>query len=155
MASKRLRAFSSNEGEDLKVDMSPMIDMVFLLLIFFIVNSVIIIVKQDDEVKIAYADDRFSIEQKDGNGRIVLNIREDGTITPEAFQTISFGEGDDEGVQDYLEKRRKEEELNSYKPVLHLRSDAGSEFKHTRRVLRLAANAGLNQVAYSTSPQDK
>ena len=41
----------ADDGDELAIDMSPMIDMVFLLLIFFLVNATMIIVKQDAAVK--------------------------------------------------------------------------------------------------------
>ena len=43
MASSKLRATQQEQEDDTQVEMSPMIDMVFLLLIFFIVNSTLII----------------------------------------------------------------------------------------------------------------
>ncbi len=155
MASKRLRSFAANEGEGLKVDMSPMIDMVFLLLIFFLVNAVLIIVKQDENVNIAYASEQFSSQQEEGNGRIVLNVYEDGSFTPEAGSTTPFLEGDDNAIFDYLTKRREEEEQLGYRDsmVLHLRSDSQSAFRHTRKILSIAGRAGLKRVAYSTSPK--
>jgi biopolymer transport protein ExbD len=39
MASNRLRAVNAAKQEEGKMDMSPMIDMVFLLLLFFLVVS--------------------------------------------------------------------------------------------------------------------
>ena len=51
MASSKLRKSSAGEEDECNLDMSPMIDMVFLLLIFFIVNATAIIVKTDPEVK--------------------------------------------------------------------------------------------------------
>ncbi|MDB4620262.1 biopolymer transporter ExbD, partial [Akkermansiaceae bacterium] len=39
MASNRLRAVNAGDDEEGKMDMSPMIDMVFLLLLFFLVVS--------------------------------------------------------------------------------------------------------------------
>jgi biopolymer transport protein ExbD len=50
MASSKLRGASAGHDEEAKLDMSPMIDMVFLLLIFFIVNATAIIVKTDPKV---------------------------------------------------------------------------------------------------------
>ena len=50
MASKKLHRAAAGSNDELQVDMSPMIDMVFLLLIFFIVASTVIVVKQDPEV---------------------------------------------------------------------------------------------------------
>ena len=39
MATDRLRAVNKDDGEPAEMDMSPMIDMVFLLLLFFLVVS--------------------------------------------------------------------------------------------------------------------
>ena len=51
MASSKLRKSSAEPDENMPMDMSPMIDMVFLLLIFFIVNATAIIVKTDPNVE--------------------------------------------------------------------------------------------------------
>jgi biopolymer transport protein ExbD len=72
MSSKKLRNTQAGEGEELKVDMSPMIDMVFLLLIFFIVNASIVIVKMDKKVKIPIAVNAKKQESK--KGRIVITV---------------------------------------------------------------------------------
>ena len=45
------KAYTGLDEEEAKIDMSPMIDMVFHLLIFFIVNATAIIVQTDPEVK--------------------------------------------------------------------------------------------------------
>ncbi len=62
MASSKLRKISSAGDDEAKIDMSPMIDMVFLLLIFFIVNATAIIVQTDPEVTPPVA--KNSLEQK-------------------------------------------------------------------------------------------
>ena len=51
MASEKLKEAMEAQGDDAKMDMSPMIDMVFLLLIFFMVASTLIINKLDPNVK--------------------------------------------------------------------------------------------------------
>ena len=57
MASSKLIAAAAGPDEDLKMDMSPMIDLVFLLLIFFMVNSTLIVVRIDqNEVTIEHND---------------------------------------------------------------------------------------------------
>ena len=72
MASKKLRSAQEGEHDDTQVDMSPMIDMVFLLLIFFLVNATLIIVKMDKRVKVPIA--KFSTKQESKLGRIVMNV---------------------------------------------------------------------------------
>jgi len=88
MASKssKLRKAIAGGDDEGKIDMSPMIDMVFLLLIFFIVNATAIIVRTDPEVLPPVA--KNSIRQEDGRGRIVVNVRKDGTYTNEKFEIL-------------------------------------------------------------------
>lgn len=151
MASKRLRAANAEQGEDLKVDLSPMIDMVFLLLIFFIVNASMVIVAQDPNVDIPVARAAHSLEQTQKNGRIVVNIYEDGTFATELGRDSQpFADDDDQAIFDYLEKRKDAEKLKGYTPVLHLRGDKASVFKHARKVIRIAGNAGINEVKFAT-----
>jgi len=78
--SNKLRKLNAKPEEELKMDMSPMIDMVFLLLIFFIVVSTPMVVKMDAKVKPSVA---YNAKQpEDKHGRIVVNVRSDGTIYP-------------------------------------------------------------------------
>jgi len=128
--------------------MSPMIDMVFLLLIFFIVNATAIIVKTDPEVKPPVAKNALLQENKEG--RIVVNVRNDGTYTAEDF-TILPDEG---AIKDYVQKARDKIEQLSIVPRLHLRGDKESLFKHGRVAVRAAAAAGVNQVLFATFIRD-
>ena len=56
------------QGKTLKVDMSPMIDLVFLLLIFFMVSSTLITFRKDPDGKIPIA---TAETKKGGAGRAV------------------------------------------------------------------------------------
>jgi biopolymer transport protein ExbD len=78
MASNKLRSAMAGDEGELAIDMSPMIDMVFLLLIFFLVNASMIIVEMDPNVKPPVASHAKEARQR--LGRIVINIREDGTL---------------------------------------------------------------------------
>ncbi|MGJ8676769.1 MAG: ExbD/TolR family protein [Akkermansiaceae bacterium] len=144
MASKKLRAQAGATDDELAVDMSPMIDMVFLLLIFFIVASTAIIVKQDPEVKPPVADN--SKAAKDGKGRIVINVRDDGSFW------------DEKGIMElkdkflmtkYIEELKDAEEARGRLPVIHLRGDKEVTFKYVRTVIRAAADAKVDNVIFS------
>ena len=143
MASKKLHSLAANEDE-LQVDMSPMIDMVFLLLIFFIVASTVIVVKQDPEVEPPVA--KFSKKAKDGKGRIVINVRQDGTFLAETA-TLTFD--DSKAIQDYVKERKGIEEAKGLVPIIHLRGDKGVSFRYVRTVIRAAAIAGVDNVIFS------
>ena len=78
-----------------------MIDMVFLLLIFFIVNATAITVKKDPEVEPPTASNGITGEAE---GRIVINVREDGTYTAEDLTVLPS----EEAARHYIQKRRDE-----------------------------------------------
>jgi biopolymer transport protein ExbD len=144
MASSKLKASRTPEDEQAKLDMSPMIDMVFLLLIFFIVNATAIIVKTDPDVVPPVA--KNSKRQEDGRGRIVINVRQDGTFTGENFNVIL---ADDKDIVD-LVKREKDKIIPlGIVPKLHLRGDQEAVFKYSRTAIRAAAEAGVDQVVFA------
>ena len=144
MASKKLHRAAAGSNDELQVDMSPMIDMVFLLLIFFIVASTVIVVKQDPEVKPPVA--KYSKKAKDGKGRIVINVRQDGTFLAETA-TLTFDDSED--IQKYVKERKAIEEGKGLVPVIHLRGDQGVPFKYVRKVIRAAAIAGVDNGIFS------
>lgn len=144
MASKRLQNFNSAEDGEESVDMSPMIDMVFLLLIFFIVNSNMIVVSQDKEVEVPIALDADKPETK--NGRIVVNIYEDGTL-----KSVGGMEFESElDLTDYIIREKERIEGFGYKPMLHLRGDRRAVFRYCRNVIRSSASAGVDNFKFAT-----
>ena len=128
--------------------MSPMIDMVFLLLIFFIVNATAIIVQTDPEVKPPIAAN--SQGQVDGQGRIVVNIHEDGTMRSERLEILE----DEEAVYSLVRTQREAIEQLGVTPKLHLRGDKETVFRHSRTVIRAAARAGVDQVVFAVFLRD-
>ena len=60
-------------GEDLELNMSPMIDMVFLLLIFFIVASQII----DEKPKVKIPAAAYAKVPDDTTGRLMITVTAD------------------------------------------------------------------------------
>ena len=144
MASSKLKASRTPEDEQAKLDMSPMIDMVFLLLIFFIVNATAIIVKTDPEVVPPVA--KNSKRQEDGRGRIVINVRQDGTFTGEDFTVIL---ADDKDIVDLVKRERDKIIPLGIVPKLHLRGDQDAVFKYSRTAVRAAAEAEVDQVVFA------
>lgn len=145
MASKKLRKLSSGDGDELDVDMSPMIDMVFLLLIFFIVSSNLIIVQNDPKVEVPEAVDAQKVEEI--KGRIVINIYEDGTLKNETGSLV-FAEESDLG--DYIKGQKDIIKGQGLEPMLHLRGDRRAVFKHCRKVMRAAAGAELFDFRFAS-----
>jgi biopolymer transport protein ExbD len=143
MASSKLRDASAEPESECALDMSPMIDMVFLLLIFFIVNATAIIVKTDPLVKPPIAAN--SKRQEDGSGRIVVNVRNDGSFTAEDFNTILPGEDD---IYDMVKTMKERNQSLGVASKLHLRGDKEAIFKYCRTAIRGAARAGVDQVVF-------
>ena len=142
MASEKLKRALEEQGSDAKMDMSPMIDMVFLLLIFFIVNATAITVKTDPQVEPPAASNGIS---GDPDGRIVINIRGDGVYTSEDLTVLP----DEGAILHYVRELREVHERRAVLPKLHLRGDKESLFKHGRVAVRAAAKAGVDQVIFS------
>ena len=146
MASNKLRAARSIPEDEAKIDMSPMIDMVFLLLIFFIVNATAIIVKTDPKVLPPVA--KNSKRQEDGRGRIVVNVWSDGTYTNENFVHMA----DEKDITDLVKKEKEKIDALGIVPKLHLRGDQDAVFKYSRTAIRAAAQAGVVQVVFAVYP---
>lgn len=148
MASKKLRGAQGGQEDDLKIDMSPMIDAVFLLLLFFLVNASLVIVKMDKRVVVPVA--KHSKPQEEKLGRIVINVYSDEHSAEGRFRmedgVVQFE--DDDALEDYIKKRKEEIEARGVIPRLHLRCDKKAYFKYGRRVIRVAARAGVNEVIF-------
>ena len=144
MASNRLRAVNKDQGEPAEMDMSPMIDMVFLLLLFFLVVSNPKTIRIDPTLTPSVAENAQAAKTK--NGKIVLNIRNNGDFVKE--DTVSIM-ADLDAVREYLKEEKLRVEGKGYEPVLHIRADKGVEFKFVQRIIKAGATVGLKTVAYA------
>lgn len=126
-------------GEELKADLSPMIDLVFLLLIFFMVTANIITYEKDSRVVVPVASD--AKVPKLVEGRVVMNVLEDGTIVDTKKRVLSLEE------LTQLMKRSKD---RNPKTRLHLRADARVSYKHIKAASRASAKGEVPTVIFST-----
>ena len=116
------------EEENGEMDMSPMIDMVFLLLIFFVVNATAITVKKDKNIQMPTASS--SGEVKSANGCIVVNV---------------YGEY----IKNLAERFKDRQDFETR---LYLRGDQQALFKGSREVIRVAAECGVIKVIFAVLP---
>ena len=144
MASDRLRSVNKDQGESAEMDMSPMIDMVFLLLLFFLVVSNPKTIKIDPTLTPPVAANALAAKSK--NGKIVLNIRDNGDFVKEDARSIM---ADLDAVREYLREQKERVEGNGYEPVLHIRPDEEVEFKFVQRIIKAGATVGIKTVAYA------
>lgn len=132
------------------IDMTPMIDCVFLLLIFFMIAATMSKVDLTPEVRLPIAP-KAAIPE-DLRGRGVVNIVPLGTpagggATSEATPFIIAGQLVDEPglMKAIADRRATEPELRVY-----LRVDRNAEFKTVKRAIRACANAGIFDIIFGT-----
>lgn len=132
------------------IDMTPMIDCVFLLLIFFMIAATMSKVDLTPEVRLPIAP-KAAIPE-DLRGRGVVNIVPLGTpagdgATSETVPFIIAGQLVDEPglMKAIADRRATEPELRVY-----LRVDRNAEFKTVKRAIRACANAGIFDIIFGT-----
>lgn len=136
---------------DAGVDMTPMIDCVFLLLIFFMCAATMSKVDMTPEVQLPVAP-RAAVPE-DLRGRGVVNILPEGTplgngeVVSETRPFLVYGELlDDAGLQKAIAGRRAEDpELRVY-----MRIDRDANFKVVRRGIRACAAAGIFDIIFAS-----
>ncbi|MDG2123019.1 MAG: biopolymer transporter ExbD [Verrucomicrobiales bacterium] len=137
--------------DELLIDMSPMIDMVFLLLIFFMVNAVIIDYRKDKRVEIpkatvAKAPDNIS-------GRIIINVFDDTTANEEGYRFADENSNalTEAEITEAVKKRKLLNDEAGIKPTtLHLRADSKADVIWTKRAVKAAGDAGVINVIFSS-----
>lgn len=137
------------------LDMSPMIDMVFLLLIFFIVNATAITVKKDMNVVMPVASN--SGEVKSANGCIVINVY--SATRPGNYDKSVIWWTDESQplrteaeVKEYIKKKADSFKAQKYDLSLYLRGDSEALFKNTKAVINAAAQVGVVNVMFASLP---
>jgi biopolymer transport protein ExbD len=127
--------------ENVKVNITPMIDMVFLLLVFFMVTSKITSEQKKLEIKLPIAPAAKYVENQ--GGREIINIDAQGRIY------TGDTEVDMKGFKAYLKKR-----LIEHPPLkISVRADAKTSAKRIKEVMETAAEAGAIEVIFATYKQ--
>lgn len=126
-------------GQGLKADLSPMIDLVFLLLIFFMVAANIITFPKDPNVVIPVA----SAAQVPTlvEGRVVINVYEDGTIKDLEGNTLTT---------EALTQKVAQVKATNPNARLHMRADRDVPYRHIQDVSRASAQGGVPTIIFST-----
>lgn len=155
--SKKKKAYVGAMDEDASMDMSPMIDMVFLLLIFFVVNSTAIKVEMIPSVSVPTAAN--SAEVKSVKGFIVVNVW--GEERPKNVSSdINFGTENgtalptDADLEEYL-KGKVDEYSAHFKPQelkLYIRGDQKAVFKYARKAITMAGGLGISDIVFGVLP---
>jgi len=147
MASKKRVELDVEDG--IPMDMSPMIDMTFLLLVFFMVASHLITVQIDRRVKPPTA--KNAQVAKESSGRVVVNILADGTIWGQNEEELPTSEA----IQDYVDQTRVRNEANGIPTRLNLRADKNVDTRDIKKVVQAAGEAGVSEVIFGSLTVEK
>ena len=150
MASNKLARVQSAEDEAMKMDMSPMIDMVFLLLIFFMIASKMITIKLDPKVLPPVADG--AVVGKQFKGRLIVNVYPDGEFYDQSTPAKKLSE---EQITEQARKLYEQYKDTDTKPKLHIRADRISPVLSIKKVTKAAGAGGLNTVIFSSYKTSK
>ena len=137
MARKRKNSFA---GEKARIDLSPMIDLVFLLLIFFMIASTAITYPKIAGITIPDATVGKTPDLT--QSRVVINIFEDGRIV-DATGTVEMSLDD-------VEVLMAEQKAATPTIQLHLRADKDTPHKKVKDVIASSARGGVSKVIFST-----
>ena len=151
MPSERLRAeLEKLDDAQCNMDMSSMIDLVFLLLIFFMVSSHLIIIQIDKRVNPPTA--KNAQVAKEAVGRIVVNILADGSTW--AQDEIELTTSD--AITDYVEHGRLANEANGVIPTrLNVRAYEAVDTRIIKKVVQAAGKAGVSEVIFGSYVVEK
>ena len=145
---------SKEMDEEVEIDMSPMIDMVFLLLIFFIVASKIISDKPPVEVPFAKAVAIAKEDQADDSVRFMISISKDKDaenhyyIPSSADTPVSFDELEPAIQEAVDDANRRHKDF-----FVLIRGDSKVEFKDTEKVMRACAGAGAYNLIFAAKEE--
>ena len=143
MASTKKRAVQETE-DGVPLDMSPRIDLTFLLLVFFMVASHLITVQIDRRVDPPTA--KNAQVAKESSGRVVVNILADGSIWGQNEEELTTTEA----IQDYVDQVRVRNEEKSIPTRLNLRADKNVDTRDIKKVVQAAGEAGVSEVIFGS-----
>lgn len=124
--------------DELAFQLTPMIDMTFLLLIFFMVTTKISKEQIKQEIKLPVASN--SIIPNDVSNRDIISIDGDGRYF------IGQEPTDRKGLADYLKKR-----FENHPPLrLYIRADKSTPGRKIKEVMKMAADAGAVDVIFGS-----
>ena len=132
--------FSDDQENDLVVDMTPMIDCVFLLLIFFLVATVV--KKTEEEIDVNLPQAKFTSEKKysDETLPLVIGIDKSGQF---------YIDGSPVGKQ-RLHLALKEVAQSDPKRRIRIDGDRDARFQDLASIMELCSFEGLTNVGIHT-----
>lgn len=126
------------DQEEIAIDMSPMIDMVFLLLIFFIVASAIVKV---EPVKIDVPSAIYAKVPEDETGRFPITVTPDGTLYVGLVQ--------EKVTLDELKERIGQELEADAELRILIRADGMVKYETNEEIMEACAEVGATDMIFA------
>jgi biopolymer transport protein ExbD len=123
------------DEEEIEIDMSPMIDMVFLLLIFFVVASAVV----DKKVPVDVPEAHYAKVPEDETGRFMISVDKEGAM---------YVGHDVVTIEELKERLTPELEFNP-KVRIQIRSDRLTRHKVTEEIMTACADVGATDLIFS------
>ena len=130
-----MKLIPKKKEDDVEPNMSPMIDMVFLLLIFFIVAAQII----DEKPKVLIPSAINAKVPEDSKNRLMITITDDEKYFIRQ-NLVSFEE---------LQKYLADEVNKNPKLRVLIRADQDLKYKVSEKIMNICAEAGANDLIYA------
>jgi biopolymer transport protein ExbD len=124
------------------VNMTPMIDVVFLLIIFFLVSSHL--AKRESKVPLQLPTASRQPTRLPTVGRLVINVEADGTVSANGITV------DAERLEAMLRSNVTEFGASA---AVHIRSDGSVDYQVAEPLLRAAAQAGIANITFAVQEQ--
>ena len=136
-----MKLWTPNE-EDGDVDLTPMIDIVFLLIVFFMtVASMITAEKHPIDMPVSLN----SVLPEDFGERSTITIKRDGSLYAGVYPVTLI-----ELPEVLLAEKERRSNLKIY-----LRADRGTEHQFVSEVMQACASVGLSNVVFAAYQSDK
>ena len=134
-----MRFKNKTAGQELGFQITPMIDVIFLLLCFFVTSQIFSQWETEIDIRLPTADTGETPERLPGE--IIINILDDGSVV------VNRQHLDESGLVSLLERIVK---LFPGQPVL-IRADKRTAYEHVIRVLDLCRSSDIWNISFATS----
>lgn len=126
------------QSRELNVNMTPMIDVVFLLIIFFLVSSHL--ARQESQLPLPLPDAVSGEESNAQANRVVVNVLGDGTLML-AGRLVDSNE--------LLNRLQFEKQASGADLEVRIRGDRSVPFRSVQPILTSVSRAGIGNVTFS------
>lgn len=146
-----MKTSRQGSGETLNVDMTPLIDVTFLLLIFFMTVSTFNEMERMAEVELPVAF-QARIEEDVSKKRLVINVEEDGNIVM-YNQNMNMAQFE-QSLEKYARGLKQLEAKTGAAPIV-VRGDKKTEYRHVKNVLAKVYELRFERVMFAAYQPDE